>query len=192
MDLVELGLILLLNWDVWNVDDMFMLLSQQAEDSDDSFFPMIQAAQGISCGEDDLECYMDYFSNSWIFLDLTCRSRARRNLLDLNSHDLAINCSLVELSDKFHVGQAGIVKYTRLVTDILARRDKLFSLFVGLSKGARLDGVIEKFYRISSIRPIARCVDGTYIKVRKKPPAQYLPADLVQTPLPFRFITRSL
>ncbi|KAL3675448.1 hypothetical protein R1sor_025396 [Riccia sorocarpa] len=90
---------------------------------------------------------------------------------------LAHNVSLQELSDKFHVGQAGVVKYTRIITEILADRRKLFCKFVGLPKGSRLSSIIEDFASLSGIPQIAGSIDGCQIKLRNKPPERYFPAE---------------
>ncbi|KAL3680678.1 hypothetical protein R1sor_023634 [Riccia sorocarpa] len=90
---------------------------------------------------------------------------------------LAHNVSLQELSDKFHVGQAGVVKYTRIITEIFADRRKLFCKFVGLPKGSRLSSIIEDFARLSGIPHIAGSIDGCQIKLRNKPQERYFPAE---------------
>ncbi|KAL3691215.1 hypothetical protein R1sor_004866 [Riccia sorocarpa] len=90
---------------------------------------------------------------------------------------LAHNVSLQELSDKFHVGQAGVVKYTRIITEILADRRKLFCKFVGLPKGSRLSSIIEDFASLSGIPQIAGSIDGCQIKLRNKPPERHFPAE---------------
>ncbi|KAL3677667.1 hypothetical protein R1sor_004573 [Riccia sorocarpa] len=90
---------------------------------------------------------------------------------------LGRNETLLEISDKFHIGQATIVKYTTLITHILASPHKLFSKYVGLPRGARFQASTEKFYSLSKLPLVVGCIDGSYIKLRKKPKADQNPAE---------------
>ncbi|KAL2651130.1 hypothetical protein R1flu_019258 [Riccia fluitans] len=87
------------------------------------------------------------------------------------------NKTLLEISDKFHTGQATIVKYTRILSEILTHRDKLYCHYIGLPRGQRLLNIMGNFQRISKFPLIAAAIDETQVKLRKKPSQHHSPAD---------------
>ncbi|CAM6111088.1 unnamed protein product [Calypogeia fissa] len=90
-------------------------------------------------------------------------------------HRLASGLPPSTIANLYNVGPSTVTKYTKQITEILASRDKLYSKFVSIPSGERLTSAIAKFQDMTDIPNICGAIDGTHIKLWRKPRLQDVP-----------------
>jgi hypothetical protein len=82
-----------------------------------------------------------------------------------------------DVADKFGVGTATVHVYTHLMCSILASPRKLLKKYIDIPSGNKLQRIIAKFKEISDIDNFAGAVDGSHIKLHRKPQGRFFPAE---------------
>jgi hypothetical protein len=78
----------------------------------------------------------------------------------------------------FGLGKTTVLKYLMLICNALADKDKLYPHFIAIpSSGRRLKDIIRGFHRITKLPQICGAIDGSHVKLYKKPPTKYILAD---------------
>lgn len=90
---------------------------------------------------------------------------------------LASGSSPSATGDRWGVGTSTVIKYTKLITSILASDDKLFSKYVVTPTGDRLERIMNEFHEVTGIPNLCGAIDGTHIVLQRKPDRAYGPAD---------------
>jgi hypothetical protein len=78
-----------------------------------------------------------------------------------------------DVADKFGVGTTTVHDYTHLMCSILADHNKFLRKYIQVPFGSRLRRIIARFKDITDIDNFAGAIDGSHIKLSKKP-AQHL------------------
>jgi hypothetical protein len=81
-----------------------------------------------------------------------------------------------DVADKFGVGTTTVHEYFYLMCLSLAD-DHIFKKYIQVPSGDRLRRIIGEFKQITGIENMAGAIDGSHIKLSKKPPNRYVPAD---------------
>ncbi|KAG6543027.1 hypothetical protein Mapa_015523 [Marchantia paleacea] len=90
-------------------------------------------------------------------------------------HRLAFGLPPSTISNLYNVGPSTVTEYTKQITDILASKNKLYSKFVSIPTGTKLANNIAKFQNLTNIPNICGAIDGTHIKLWRKPRLQDTP-----------------
>ncbi|KAL2622327.1 hypothetical protein R1flu_002532 [Riccia fluitans] len=90
-------------------------------------------------------------------------------------HRLAFGLPSSAISTLYNVGPSTVTEYTKQITEILGSKSKLYSKFVGIPTGTKLANCIAKFENLTDIRNICGAIDGTHIKLLRKPRLQDTP-----------------
>lgn len=90
---------------------------------------------------------------------------------------LAFGYSNTHIANLYGTGSSTVWKYTKLITDALSSKNKLFSQFISIPSGPRLINIIRKFKNITGISQMCGAIDGTHIRLRDKPKLAFVPAD---------------
>ena len=64
-----------------------------------------------------------------------------------------------------------------LICNALADKDKLYPQFIAIPTGRRLKDIIRGFHRVTKLPQICGAIDGSHVKLYRKPPTKYTPAD---------------
>ena len=92
-------------------------------------------------------------------------------------HKLAHAGTNRNVGNMFGVGKTTILKYLMLICNALADKDKLYPQFIAIPSGRRLKDIIRGFHRITKLPQICGAIDGSHVKLYRKPPTKYTPAD---------------
>lgn len=77
----------------------------------------------------------------------------------------------------YGVGCSTVIKYTNLIVDALSDPDKLLLKHIQIPSGTKLKRIIADFRSGTSIDNMCGAVDGSHIKLYRKPPFWAVPAD---------------
>jgi hypothetical protein len=92
-------------------------------------------------------------------------------------HKLAHAGTNRNVGNMFGVGKTTVLKYLMLICNALANKDKLYPQFIVIPTGRRLKDIIRGFHRITKLPQICGAIDGSHVKLYRKPPTKYTPAD---------------
>jgi hypothetical protein len=82
-----------------------------------------------------------------------------------------------DVADRFGVGTTTVHEYTHLMCSILADHTKLLRKYITVPSGSRLQRIIAKFKDLTAIDNFAGAIDGSHIKLHRKPANKYYPAE---------------
>lgn len=77
----------------------------------------------------------------------------------------------------YGVGGSTVIKYTNLIVDALSESNKLKSKYIQIPSGVRLKRIIADFKAGTCIDNMCGAVDGSHIRLFRKPPFYRVPAD---------------
>ena len=78
------------------------------------------------------------------------------------------------IGNMFGVGKTSILKYLMLTCNALADKDILYPQFIAIPTSKRLKYIIRGFHRITKLPQICGAIDGSHVKLYKKPPQNIL------------------
>ncbi|GLJ14703.1 hypothetical protein SUGI_0238360 [Cryptomeria japonica] len=96
-------------------------------------------------------------------------------------HRLAHGDSPRKIGDLYNLGASTVIKYTKIITDVLASRNKLYSKYIVIPTEERIQRLSSDFESITGIPNICGAIGGTHIKLQLKPRNSYRPADYLST-----------
>lgn len=77
----------------------------------------------------------------------------------------------------YGLGGSTVIKYTNLIIDALSDQNKLLSKHIQIPSGQRLKRIIADFRAGTGIDNMCGAIDGSHIKLYRKPPFWAIPAD---------------
>lgn len=89
---------------------------------------------------------------------------------------LATGLSPSAVGEIWGVGASTVVKYTKLITSILANKNKLYSKYVVIPTTERQQRITSNFMELTGIPNMCGAIDGTHIVLQKKPEQLHGPA----------------
>ena len=92
-------------------------------------------------------------------------------------HKLAHARTNMNVENMFGVRKTRILKYLMFICNALAYKDKLYPQFIAIPTGRRLKDIIQGFHRVTKLTQICGVIDGSHVKLYRKPPTKYTPAD---------------
>ena len=81
------------------------------------------------------------------------------------------------IANLYCIGASTVYEYTLAITKALANKDKLFSRFIQVPTSERLQNVIQGFTNLTSLSNMCGAVDGSHMKLQKRPHLDRAPAD---------------
>ena len=118
---------------------------------------------------------------------LSCSS-VERFVCQPISGDLALACVLWRLAQGhssktmsllYGIGESTIRKYTTIICHILASEPMFQHCGITVPSGQRLAKIMDDFSAITSLPQIAGAIDGSHIRLHRKPAKDFCPADYV-------------
>ena len=91
-------------------------------------------------------------------------------------HKLAHAGTNKNVGNMFGVGKTTVLKYLMLICNALADKDKLYPQFIALPTSRILKDIIRGFHRVTKLPQICGVIDGSHVKLYRKPPTKYTPA----------------
>lgn len=92
-------------------------------------------------------------------------------------HRLARGESPRKIGDIYNLGASTVIKYTKIITGVLANRKKLYSKYIVIPTEERIRRLSNKFECNTGIPNVCGAIGGTHIKLQLKPRNSYRPAD---------------
>lgn len=92
-------------------------------------------------------------------------------------HRLAHGESPRKIGDLYNLGASTVIKYTKIITGVLANRKKLYSKYIVIPTEERIRRLSSKFECNTGIPNVCGAIGGTHIKLQLKPRNSYRPAD---------------
>jgi hypothetical protein len=90
---------------------------------------------------------------------------------------LATGYSPKHVADKYGVGATTVREYTEAICAALADPQKLMRRYISTPTGATLRRIIAEFKELTNIDNMCGAIDGSHIKLSKKPDIRFTPAD---------------
>ena len=84
-------------------------------------------------------------------------------------HKLACGDTSRRIANQYCVRASTVYQYTLLITEALSNKTKLFSKFIQVPTGARLDGIIQGFKDLTGLPNMCGAIHGSHIRLWKKP-----------------------
>lgn len=92
---------------------------------------------------------------------------------------LAQGHSSKTVSVLFGIGESTIRKYTRIICRVLCSESMFQRVRITVPTGQRLARIMSDFQAITSLPQIVGAIDGSHIRLQKKPAKQYFPAQYI-------------
>lgn len=92
---------------------------------------------------------------------------------------LAQGHSTKTVSLLYGVGESTVRKYCAIICRILAHPSMAQRFYISVPSGNRLAKIMEDYQAITGLPQIAGAIDGSHIKLERKPPHKYFPAQYI-------------
>lgn len=90
---------------------------------------------------------------------------------------LAHGHSSRNIAESFGIGESTIRKYTTIICRILNHESFFFRYGISVPRGERLTRIMADYAAITGLPHIAGAIDGTHIRLQRKPAKEFFPAE---------------